>query len=1102
MRKNQKKHVAGLCLGAMLAGLPVFSYAIGLGKIKINSALDEPLNAEIPFTSLSASERKKLKAALASRAEFEGAGIDRPPQLSNIRFSVARRVDGNYFLQLRTDEPFRDPFLHLLINIEWAGGRLVREYTGLIDPPYLVSSEPAGVQVPITAPAPAPKPPAPEPVATAAINEPQSEPVQPAAVPENIPEAQPAVEPAVPAASADTVVPAEQMAPVEPMTPESVATAGEAPATETEIFGPGGQEEVVYKFDPETGWPIDEKTQPQGVEPVVEPLAPIATDIPASPDIVEPSATQGMAAVSASTAGWIAPGGSYEVQRGDTMWEIAQQVRRDDKSITVEQAVMAIYQANRGAFFGDNVNNLKAGKILRIPEYDQLGTQEKAVARTEFRAQYDVWQEYKLKLASARQAITVEADAGETMAPAAVTEAEPVSPITEAAKPKVAKPVPEKKPEPVQTAKSEPEEGTAADELLKIVRANIEQEKSGKDKAVPDSETRDASKEKAALADRVATLEESLESKSAETRELGDRVGQVKEQLDNQKRLIEIENADLAKPEQKSAAKATDAAPVAPKPGATTPAKPATRRAPPPPPPAPEKGFVEEFMDNILAGENSMFVIIGLFVFLMVSILTLFFRRRRAAKIEFEESILNSTMDSEGTITGDTTGDLMGESGDTSFLSDFSQGGMGNISTDEVDPIAEAEVYLAYGRDEQAEEILREAVVKDPARHEIREKLLEIYSQRGDVAAFETMAEELYAALEGRGGELWGRVAILGRKLNPDNPMFSGGAPGSAPAPSMNDTHGFGDTQSIASTGSMDAMSEMTAGMGTSDGATQVISSQDDESLLDLVNSSDTGGDSGLDFGAGGDDVLDLDGGLDIGGDNSTFEDESILSDESVLEDSADGGIDFGMDFDSGAGESAAAPAAESGLEFDAGSSDAGLDFSIDESSGAGAAPSESGIDFGTGEEGGLSFEIEEESSSTGGSADEIQWDAEIESADAQGESSEIEFSLEDSGSSDSGLDFGLEPETGDTSSAGGLDFNAGELTAESLMSDSADVAVATEDDENSQQWDETATKLDLAKAYIDMGDAEGAKSILDEVLTEGNEDQKRQAQELSAQIT
>jgi pilus assembly protein FimV len=98
---------------------------------------------------------------------------------------------------------------------------------------------------------------------------------------------------------------------------------------------------------------------------------------------------------------------------------------------------------------------------------------------------------------------------------------------------------------------------------------------------------------------------------------------------------------------------------------------------------------------------------------------------------EFEESILTDTgaTTEEPAIT-DSGERVTTSAGNTSFLSDFSQGGMGNISTDEVDPLAETEVYLAYGRDEQAEEILKEAVAKDPSRHELKVKLLEIYAGR------------------------------------------------------------------------------------------------------------------------------------------------------------------------------------------------------------------------------------------------------------------------------------------------------------------------------------------------------------------------------------
>ena len=88
--------------------------------------------------------------------------------------------------------------------------------------------------------------------------------------------------------------------------------------------------------------------------------------------------------------------------------------------------MLAIYRSNRVAFFGNNVNNLRAGKILKIPELEAVESQPLAQARKEFRAQYDVWQEYKLKLASADRALKVPEEASrKPEAPAPTTEETP-----------------------------------------------------------------------------------------------------------------------------------------------------------------------------------------------------------------------------------------------------------------------------------------------------------------------------------------------------------------------------------------------------------------------------------------------------------------------------------------------------------------------------------------------------------------------------------------------------------------------------------------------------------------------------------------------------
>jgi pilus assembly protein FimV len=91
-----------------------------------------------------------------------------------------------------------------------------------------------------------------------------------------------------------------------------------------------------------------------------------------------------------------------------------------------------------------------------------------------------------------------------------------------------------------------------------------------------------------------------------------------------------------------------------------------------------------------------------------------------------------------------------------------------------VDPVAEADVYMAYGRDAQAEEILLEAKQKDPRRFAIHLKLLEIYLSRKDVKPFDVLATELFKGTGGFGPE-WEKAVAMGLQLDPRNPLFASG---------------------------------------------------------------------------------------------------------------------------------------------------------------------------------------------------------------------------------------------------------------------------------------------------------------------------------------
>jgi pilus assembly protein FimV len=225
-----------------------------------------------------------------------------------------------------------------------------------------------------------------------------------------------------------------------------------------------------------------------------------------------------------------------------------------------------------------------------------------------------------------------------------------------------------------------------------------------------------------------------------------------------------------AQPAEAPKAEAPKAEPpkVAAKPA---PKKPAAKKAAPPPP-----SLMDEVMDNpmYLAGGVGVLALLGIGAFLFV-------RRRRGSGEGVPDSQMTSAFPSDlkpGATTAKPAAGLV-DTGNSSFLTDFDKTGPGAIDTDEVDPVAEAEVYIAYGRDAQAEEILKEAMARDKNRHEIALKLLEIYHARKSATAFETVAKELRAAV-GESSPLWQKAAAMGAQIDPGNSLYGAAAAGTA----------------------------------------------------------------------------------------------------------------------------------------------------------------------------------------------------------------------------------------------------------------------------------------------------------------------------------
>lgn len=1089
---------AGLiCATAVLTLLPAISYGLGLGPIKVTSALNEPLDATIEFTSITDKELQTLEVGLAPVGAFQAVGIERSPELNDIQFLVEHHPDGRAFLRVTTRSPFPEPYLHILVQAEWAGGRLRREYTALIDPPFLNASKPSGIEAPKvseppvaklepeTAPTPAPVP---EPELAA-----QAEPPAVETKAEPTPEIK--VEPVPKSETQATTAPTESTPP--PIaTAESTSTGQTESATTMSIGATPGTGDLSQEGEGETPQPIG---MLKG-----EVFGPQALPVDA-PD-------------------W-ANTNRYNVKRGDTAWKIAERIRRD-RHLSLEQVVLALYDANPKAFFGKNVNNLKAGKILRIPDKVAVARVSRAAAHHDFVAQYDVWQEYKLKLARSKEPVTVATADNKATTTAASSAAKTPAPQT--VKPEHAgKPAPKGAHAGKPAAKADqtkagakakpngiqlpPTRDARKAELLRIVRSNLDQKATSAGKSA-ESENKAAQEQKL---DQSVTRLNGAAAKpngAADAKEAGKPMAKPKPDA----RPVEIPNTQLAqtetkpeaKPEAETAAKAAPAKQKAHKPLRVH-RRPSLPRHAAPPPPKEDEGLLAtaKGMLSSILGDQFMLMLLGGVVVLALGVGTIYVRRRRRSLTEFEESILTSGDVATSEFSTDSEDHVSSSSSatDTSFLSDFSQGGLGNISTDEVDPVAEADVYLAYGRDEQAEEILKDAVVKNPNRNELKEKLLEIYANRSDISAFETLAEELYASLQGQGGPLWDRVVDMGRKLAPDNPMFSGGgAPAvpAAPAPAEHETLALGGGSAAIDTG---------------------FGEPEAEPAADL----DTGG-LNFDMGGSGESDTSLEMDMDLGTSETAAEPEEDMPSVSETPSNA---LDFSFDMDAGSTsepepESHAGEGVEAvdtgGLEF-TGLGDLGTDLSEDSEAVSGDTGLE-GLDLGASDSDSLSLGTDEsESLDMGLSGDSEALEEEGGLSDS--ESLDFEALRQNTAENNrSGLSLNIgtdvgspDEDSGDVAVEDDVSFNSSDLSFESAAPEpepdsepaiSAAPGISADVEEPSvtvggsqEQWDEAATKLDLAKAYIDMGDADGARSILEEVAVEGNEEQQQQAAELAAQI-
>lgn len=1000
------RKVAILVISAGLTMSPLSVQALGFGGIKLKSSLNEKLSAEVNLLSANANDVQSLTIKLATEEAFLRTGIERTALLNKLKFKVKQRANGDYYIDVTTSETVREPFMNFLVELNWKNGRMLREYTMLIDPPG---------SAPIQAPAPAPV--MAETIAPEIIPEPVvdvvPEVIEEEPVVEIVEEPSPFVAPAVEPEPVPEPVIVEDVVAVEPVV-EEVQPVIEMtePAPVVDIPPPVEMVSAeVEEFNPESAFIDDDSGE-------LWPRIPLTAYSESSEDISDEDTSSSSVAESSGEMGDLDYG---IIKAGDNLWNIAEKLRQGDESVSVHQVMMALLQNNPDAFIDNNVHRLKVGHVLRIDDPSALNAMSRKEAANAYVEQTGAWNNYRQQTAEAAGIQPIMA--GDDVAADDIASTETAGELTLAA--------PEG--ESLTAGGGANEESLNND--LATVQDQLRQAKS--DSGTMRTRNVDLNNKLQSLEDELNRLQRSISVKDDELAALQQQLSSVdlqpvkaptQEAMPTETPEIMEEKvvaapAPIEEPVMAEKTEATPAVAEVPKPE-KSPVKLAEEIAEKEKASKPEEGIMDTVMGVItsigasitavfaglsLGGDSLIYIGGALAVVLLLGFILY---RRRSQGDNFQESILTGAATVTATDTnGVADGDSTTFSEESSFLSDFAMSGASAIEADdsEVDPLTEADVFMAYGRYEAAEERLNEAVQNEPDRMELRAKLLELYHATKNKAAFESSAEDFYASLGGAEAEnpLWAKVVDMGAEIAPENPLFSAGTADSG-------------TADLAATGDVPAMGDM--GMSMTDSQVMDIGLETGVfAAADLAGSPETSND-------------DMDFNLDLG--------DSLTTDTT-----AEPEMDFNLDI---GGEEAVVeePAAD-------------LDFNLD---------------MGTGE-----------------STDELVT-----------EDSGLDFNLDIGGEDDTGkeepaadLDFNLDMDTADSTDDASLDFNLGaDEGSLDLNLDAADTADADMDGS-----DEVGTKLDLAKAYIDMGDPEGARSILDEVMDEGSSTQKEEAQSLLGQI-
>jgi len=1041
----RKLGIGFIALATMAPGLAA---ALGVGEYELNSYLNEPLDMTVELHDLGGLSKDEILANLATQEAFDAAGVDRGYFLSDLKFDVAVN-GGNGVLHIRSKQPVREPYLNFLVEFLWPTGRLMREYTILLDPPSYADGDSLSPAVSKPSPRPADQP----------------------------------------QASADTT-------------------------------------------------------------PAQPPARPSTRPAPADSDVADrDTSSAGPRAGAASSDG----DATYRVRASDTMWRIARR-QRPSSDVSVQQMMLAIQDNNPDAFIDDNVNLVREGAVLRIPSEDQVRRLSSREALSRVASQNREW-----------RSMRPESVAGQPQrAPLDATGRDGDDQVTGGGdgQGQVTLVTPDSR-EGVQDGdatggRSGDADTAALQNELAIRDENLD--RLNRENSELRSRLDDLDEQVSTSQRLLEMRSEKIAALQAELRRLGE-----EQDLDVDSSLLEENQpVDTAEPEAGSDDQAADddqtastgqsaeddvSALGAPGPASGNGGD--AGQQPPPdrggdgppsvtPPDKPEPATLDQTSSETtpepaaadggvlaLIRDNLLYVGAALAVLLLLLLLALRRRQNDAADDQDGDEY------DDGHIGDDFEAPVIAGAEHEDDNADLQE----DLDDDQMDPMERADVYVAYGQYPQAVDFLRNEINQAPERGDLKIRLLELLRESNDERGFDQQATQF----AGTSPAVDAAIKRLGGDPGEHDYGDSQYAAGASQSGDHGDELSLDDMElDLASdlSDQPDQDSDSRSGAALA-GAAAGFAAADDQRASD-----DLHGEASYQQGEASDqngDELELDD-FDFSLDdeepeNRNLRDETPLElDDLVIDDGEPGALSED--------DNSLAFSLDDDLDSDP-DNDADTTFTDEElaalEGGTTETPHAARDEAGDDElEGFEELELEDLDLSasdqpTGvesGTEPEPQSGLDDELADlsladndepdgATAESDEPELSLDDLDLDDEGDKADDVADRGGDDSPAALDTGSDDLDDLDLELDDAGdqdltasvpPATASEvsddmlgDDDDFDflgETDENATKLDLARAYIDMGDAEGARDILNEVLSEGSDEQQGEAKELLARVS